>query len=67
MNNLMKRGIDLSSHDQARKATRKKSHCLVFNILNSVIGLGALSKVGFRVEKRVATYRPALIFSGSPV
>ena len=56
-----------ASHDHAKKATRKNSHCWVLSIRSSVNGFGALFMGGLRVEILVAIYRPALIVVGAYV
>jgi hypothetical protein len=45
-----------ASHDQARKATRKNSHCWVFSMASNVNGFGAFAIGGLRVLTRVAAY-----------
>ena len=52
-----------ASHDQARKATRKNSHCCVFSCRKREKGLGALFMGGLSVGMREATYWPMLICS----
>lgn len=52
-----------ASHDHARKATRKNSHCWVLSCRRSEKGLGALCMGGLRVGSRVAMYRPILMCS----
>lgn len=47
-----------ASQDQAKKATRKNSHCCVLSIASSLKGFGALAIGGFRVVIRVAAYLP---------
>lgn len=56
-----------ASHDHAKKATRKNSHCWVLSIASSVNGFGALFMGGLRLENRVAIYRPALVVDGAEV
>jgi hypothetical protein len=43
-----------ASHDQAKKETRKNNHCCLLSGLRRLKGFATLSKVGMRVEKRVA-------------
>jgi hypothetical protein len=50
-----------ASHDHAKKATRKKSHCWRLSMRRSVNGFGTLSCAGFSVVMRVAAYLPAVI------
>lgn len=52
-----------ASHDQAKNATRKNIHCCVLSSIRSLKGFGALFMGGFKVDTRVARYRPALMFS----
>ena len=42
-----------ASQDQAKKATRKNSHCCKFSSRTSLMGFGALVIGGLRVENRV--------------
>lgn len=57
-----------ASHDQAKKATRKKSHCCLFSMRSRAKGLGALAIGGFKVVNLVAAYLPIVIcrFDMSP-
>ncbi len=53
-----------ASQDQAKKATRKNSHCCMFSRRTSLMGFGALAIGGFKVEIRVAKYLLIPSFSG---
>lgn len=52
-------------HVQPKKATKKKSHCCVFNRAKVLKGFGNGAKGGLSVGMRVLTYSPTLICCSS--
>ena len=56
---------EANAHTQAKKATKKNSHCFPLSIMRRRKGLGASCMGGRRLEKRVRAYSLMLISWGA--